>query len=97
MGLEIGRDKDSPLCNSRSKNPASIRASLEKGGVFTTLWSHTRGLSFGLIPGYYMSKMTYCQVQNGGQQPNRPLERTQGVTALAVQVPRHQRRSAANR
>ena len=40
--------------NCRSIKPASRRAAVEKGGVLTTPWSHTKGLSFGLIELLYV-------------------------------------------
>src|SRR3989304_3582346 len=62
MGLDRGSDSLSPFCSFLSRNPASRRASPEKGGVWTSPWSQTRGLSSGFILGHYMSHLTYCQV-----------------------------------
>lgn len=47
MGRDEGSDSLSPSCKRRSRNPASRRASSDQGGVFTSPWSQTRGLSVG--------------------------------------------------
>src|SRR5712691_111414 len=44
IGHECGRLNVSPRCNSLSRYPASILASLENGGVFTSPRSQTIGL-----------------------------------------------------
>jgi len=44
IGRECGRPNVSPRCNNLSKYPASILASLENGGVFTSPRSQTIGL-----------------------------------------------------
>jgi hypothetical protein len=69
-GREKGINKFKPLCNCLSKNPASILASSEKGGVFTSPFNQTRTFSSffirlkichirhkskSLISAYYMS------------------------------------------
>src|ERR1051326_6889931 len=64
IGRECGRDNLSPACKRRKRNPASILASLEKGGVFTSPWSHTSGLSVLFIQYKDMSFLTYSQVAN---------------------------------
>ena len=54
IGRECGRDKSSPFCGRRSKNPASILACFEKGAVRISPCSQTKGLSFGLIRVVYV-------------------------------------------
>jgi len=49
IGLECGSAIFSPFYNRLSSSPASNLASFEKGGVFTSPCSHTKGLSFGLM------------------------------------------------
>ena len=61
MGRDCGIPSRWPCGNRRSRNPASSRASRENGGVFTSPWSQTRGLSFGLFRAHDMSDRTYGQ------------------------------------
>src|SRR5262245_13923049 len=60
---ECGSASDSPRCNRRRSIPASMRAAVERGGVFTSPCSQTSGLSVG--PGYIqdnnISDLTYPQ------------------------------------
>lgn len=42
-GREWGSESSSPFCSDRSIRPASMRASSENGGVFTSPESHTTG------------------------------------------------------
>jgi hypothetical protein len=61
IGRECGISSLFPFWSFRRRNPASILASLEKGGDFTTSLSHTRGLSSGAMIPHFMSYMTYLQ------------------------------------
>lgn len=61
IGRECGRLNSSPRCKGRSRNPASRRASVENGGVFTSPRSHTSDLSVGDMAQHIMSYMTYKQ------------------------------------
>jgi hypothetical protein len=47
IGRDCGILSFSPCWRRRSRNPVSIRAALENGGVLTWPWSHERGLSWG--------------------------------------------------
>jgi len=49
IGRDPGKPIFSPRCRRLNRNPASSRAAAEKGGDFTSPWSHTNGLSFGLM------------------------------------------------
>src|SRR2546425_1270848 len=47
IGRDAGRGTVSPACTRRRSVPTSIRASIEKGGVLISPFSHTSGLSRG--------------------------------------------------
>ena len=64
MGLECGIPSISPLCNRRSRYPASTLAAWEKGGVLISPCNQTRGLSLGLTEEKHMSDLTCCQLTN---------------------------------
>jgi len=62
MGRECGRESLTPSCKSRKRHPASIRASLPKGGVLISPLSQISGFSsrpFTKI--LSMSYLTYFQ------------------------------------
>jgi len=61
IGRDWGNANCSPRWSLRRRYPASILASLEKGGVLTCPWSQTSGLSCGLMESEYMSERTYSQ------------------------------------
>jgi len=65
MGLEWGIDSRVPIWTSLNKWPASIRATVESGGVLISPCSHTRGFpaGFGID---YMSELTLCQEGSKG-------------------------------
>ncbi len=71
IGLECGIPSELPFWSSRRRYPASSLAEAEKGGVFTSPCSHTKGLSLGRIRADAMSYVTYCQPP-----PNKALQRT---------------------
>src|SRR5262249_21489253 len=61
IGRACGIPRFSPRCNRRRRNPASILASLENGGVLISPLSHTRGFSPCIAETEIMSFSTYCQ------------------------------------
>jgi len=70
IGRDQGSESFSPDCSRLSMNPASTRAKDENGGVFTSPWSQTSGLSDSLIRKQVMSYPTYCQAR---RRANREL------------------------
>jgi len=68
IGLEWGMPGCSPCCKRLRRNPASTLAPWDKGGVFTSPWNQTSGLSFNFPRENYMPNMTYCQ--HAGEQHN---------------------------
>ena len=63
---------ESPRWRARNWNPASRRAAREKGGVFTSPWSQTNGLSFGLTQTPYV---TYDILSSGAKEAGNRLPR----------------------
>ena len=61
MGFEWGIVNFTPCCSCLKRKPASIRASVENGGVLTSPCNQTIGFFF-IIYIYNMSFLTYCQL-----------------------------------
>lgn len=64
IGRECGMPILSPRCNWRSSVPASTRASVENGGVFTSPLSQTKGLSLCVLA------LNICQIWHVGKAPD---------------------------